>query len=239
MTIWEALRPAPGERVAVVGCGGKTTFVDLMAGAGRANRVLIMTTTKIRPPRQDGVLLCETLAECLAHKPQPGVQCLGVLNAQRGKFCAPPPQTWPRLTEGYDLVLMEADGSRSLPCKGWAKDEPVVPAFTSTTVGIVTLLALGKPAGPGTVLRMPEFTRLTGVSQGQAISLRTLADMIARPGGMFKSARGRQVLLINQVEDAAAMETARALAALLREEYPAAPKNIFAGSMIENRWCMV
>lgn len=238
MDINEILQPT-GQKLAVVGCGGKTSLIELLAQTGRDKKVLIMTTTKIRAPRQDGVTLCETLADCLAHTPHQGIQCLGVFDAVRGKFSGPPPEYWERLAQGYDLVLMEADGSRSLPCKGWADFEPVIPAFTTTTVGVVTLLGLGRPADRETVLRLPEFCRLTGLTEGATITKEALADMVGAPGGMFKNAVGRRVLLINQVEDDDAHTKAKDLAALLRQRHPGAVREIYAGSVIENHWCIV
>lgn len=238
MDINEILQPN-GQKLAVVGCGGKTSLIELLAKTNRDKKVLIMTTTKIKAPRQDGVTLRETLADCLAHTPHQGIQCLGVFDAARGKFSGPPPEYWECLVHGYDLVLMEADGSRSLPCKGWADFEPVIPAFATATVGVVTLLGLGCPATGETVLRLPEFCRLTGLAAGEPITMAALADMVGAPGGMFKNAVGRRVLLINQVEDEAALAKAKELAALLRQRHPGAAGKIYAGSVIENHWCIV
>ena len=234
----ELLRPT-GQKLAVIGCGGKTSLIELLAQANRDKKVLIMTTTKIKAPRQEGVTLCETLADCLVHTPHQGIQCLGVFDAVRGKFSGPPPEYWERLAQGYDLVLMEADGSRSLPCKGWADFEPVVPAFATATVGVVTLLGRGRPANGETVLRVPEFCRLTGLAEGDAITKEALADMVGAPGGMFKNAVGRRVLFINQVEGEVALAKAKELAALLRQRHPGAAGEIYAGSVIENHWCIV
>lgn len=234
----EILRPT-GQKLAVTGCGGKTSLIELLADTNRDKKVLIMTTTKIRAPLQEGVTLCETLDDCLAHTSHQGIQCLGVFDATRGKFSGPPPEYWERLVQGYDLVLMEADGSRSLPCKGWADFEPVIPAFTTITVGVVTLLGLGRPANGETVLRLPEFCRLTGLAESGTITMEALADMVGAPGGMFKNAVGRRTLLINQVEDEPALAKAKELAGLLRQRHPGAAGEIYAGSVIENHWCIV
>lgn len=231
--------PLAGARLAVIGCCGKTSLINLIAKTNRDKKVLIMTTTKIRPPREYGITLCDTVESCLAHKPHQGIQCLGVFHADTQKFTAPPQQHWPRLTAGYDIVLMEADGSRSLPCKGWSGTEPVIPFFTTHTIGVVTLLGLGKMANESTVHRLPEFCRVTGLSLGDMIGINALADMVGHPSSMFKNAVGTRVLLVNQIESPAGFEKAKEFAALLRQKHPEAVDKIFAGSVFENNWAMV
>ena len=93
-----------------------------------------------------------------------------------------------------ELVLIEADGSAGLPCKGWLDTEPVVVPFTTHTVGVVTLHALGKPANAQTVLRPVEFERLTGVALGQIITGNAMVRMV---DGMFERSVGMKALLLN------------------------------------------
>lgn len=227
----------PGETLAVVGCGGKTTLVGALARERGEGAVLVMPTTKILP--MHGIPLCSTLDACLAHQPQPGVQCLGVLNPDTGKLEAPPEAHWQQLAQGYGLVLMEADGSRGLPCKGWRDDEPVVPAFATRTLGVVTTAALGQPVGEDTVLNPDAFCHLTGLSLGDEITLDALADMVAAPGGMFKNRQGQAVLLVNRVEGMAQLKAAKALAQRIRVRHPKAVDLIYLGSAQDNQWVQI
>lgn len=228
---------APGCRVAVVGCNGKTTAIRLLAQTFRAHRVLVTPTTKIRPMRGADVVHT-TLADCHAHRPRIGIQCFGEqIEAEGGaKLASLPLPELAEIAAGYDFVFMEADGSRSLPCKGWRDYEPVIPAFTTHTLGIVTTAALGRAVGESSVQRIPEFSALTGLAEGDIITLEALAKMICAPGGMFARTVGKSHLLISHVEAPEQEREARALARLIRTAFPGAPDAILCGSAIEDRW---
>lgn len=226
-------------RIAVVGCGGKSSLINLLAKENRHKKVLIMPTTKIAIPCEKSISLCQTAAQCLAHKPHQGLQCLGVLHKQAQKFTAPPKQLWQGLAKGYNLVLMEADGSRGLPCKGWNCTEPLVPNFATQTVGLITLLGKWRPADENTVHRLLLFCQLSGLAKGQIIGTAALASMVTSPLGMFKNAIGSRVLLINQVESTPALKDAKELASLIKKTSPNFAGFIFAGSVFENKWTMV
>lgn len=187
--------------VAAVGCGGKTTLIETMARAFSQKKVLIAPTTKIRTPTAQ-VPICKSVAEALAHAPVPGRQYMGILEPIQQKLHSLPLDVLAQLVPDYHLTLLEADGSRGLYWKGWRADEPVVPHFATHTVGIVTLRGLGQIATEKTVCRLPEFTALTGVQEGQPITLDSLTAMVCHEHGMFRNSRGKEILLVGSVEDA-------------------------------------
>jgi len=225
-----------GSVVAVVGCGGKTSFIELVADRMRDKKVLISTTTKIFPPKMKDIVLCETLGQCEGHEPRTGVQCMGLLNRAGGKLEALPEAFLAALLPRYDIVLLEADGSRGLPCKGWLENEPVVPPYCTHTLGIVTMVALGKPAGETTVHRLPEFFALTGVGEGQTITSAALEGMVCAPNGMFKNSAGQRYVIVNQVEDAADAAAARSFLQTIKEKYPARFERLIYGSVRRDTW---
>jgi probable selenium-dependent hydroxylase accessory protein YqeC len=225
-----------GSVVAVVGCGGKTSFIELVADGLRDKKVLISTTTKMFPPKMKSVVLCETLGQCEGHEARPGVQCMGLLNSASGKLEALPEAFLSAIKTRYDIVLLEADGSRGLPCKGWLENEPVVPRYCTHTVGIVTMGALGKPAGENTVHRLPEFFALTGVGEGETITQVALEAMVCAPDGMFKNSSGQRYVVVNQVEDDAAAAAALAFLRTIKEKYPARFEKLLYGSVHRDAW---
>lgn len=222
-----------GARVAVAGCGGKTSLIGLLAQENAHSRVLVMPTTKIYPMRQADVVLCTSRKACLAHRPRAGIQCLGVLDEATGKLTAPPQADWAALVAGYDLVLMEADGSRGLPLKGWRKDEPVVPGFTTLRLGVLPIAALGLPATGETVCNLPAFHALTGLAPGGLVGPNELAAMA---GDMLRRGPGAAVLVLNQVESAAQLENAGLVAEAVRRRFPGLADAIVAGSVFDNCW---
>jgi len=222
--------------VAVVGCGGKTSLIEFMAEGLREKKVLISTTTKIFPPRMKDIVLCETLGQCKEHEARTGVQCMGLLNRTSGKLEALPLAFLQAIKTRYDIVLLEADGSRGLPCKGWLDNEPVVPDYCTHTVGVITMAALGKPACENIVHRLPEFFTLTGVGEGQTITPAALEAMVCAPKGMFKNSAGRRYVIVNQAEDEAAAAAARSFLQAIKEKYPARFEKLFYGNVRHDAW---
>lgn len=210
MKLFDLLELAPGERVAVVGCGGKTGVVELLFGEAAPLRALIAPTTRILPP-------------------PPGVFCLGVPDPPTGKLLAAPLEEIKRASADCDITLMEADGSRALPLKGWADWEPVVPAFTTLTLGVVGARALGLSATGEHVHRLDRFLALTDLDEGDVVDARAIARMILAPGGMLAKAVGRTALLINQADAQDALPIARAVRA--QSNLP-----IFVGSVWQKKW---
>jgi len=225
-----------GSVAAVVGCGGKTSLIGLIAEKLRDKKVLISTTTKIFPPKMKDIMLCETLLQCEEHEQRTGIQCMGLLNSASGKLEALPEVFLAELLPRYDIVLLEADGSRGLPCKGWLETEPAVPGYCTHTMGVITMNALGKPAGDSTVHRLPEFTALTGVGEGQTITQEALEAMICNSAGMFKNSAGKRYVIVNQVEDGAAACAARSFLQTIKEKYPTRFEKLLFGSVHNDAW---
>jgi probable selenium-dependent hydroxylase accessory protein YqeC len=236
MSVTDYLSISTGSVVAVVGCGGKTSLIELMADRLREKKVLISTTTKIFPPKMKDIMLCETLRQCGDHEPRTGVQCMGILNRVSGKLEALPETLLAELQPRYDVVLLEADGSRGLPCKGWLANEPVVPPYCTHTVGLITMNALGKQAGKTTVHRLPEFFALTGIGEGRTITSAALEAMVCDPNGMFKNSAGQRYVVVNQAEDSAASRAALTFLQAIKKKHPARFEKLLFGSVHRDAW---
>jgi len=204
--------------VAVVGCGGKTSLIRRLADSYQDARVLISPTTKMY-----------TMQTGNAH-------CRGVLRAETGKLEALPADELAGLTPQYDITLLEADGSRSLPCKGWLENEPVVPEYCTHTVGIVTMNGLDRAATGESVHNLPEFLSLTGLREGQAITMQALHDMVCAGGGMFKNSTGSRILLVNQVEDQNAADIAGGFLLVVKKRCPGFFAKLLFGSVHLDIW---
>ena len=225
-----------GSAVAVVGCRGKTSLIELIALQNKDKKVLVTPTTKIFPMISDDIVLCDTLQSCLKHKPKTGVQCLGQYNERSNVLEALPMQTLADMVPLYDIVLMEADGSRGLPCKGWKDHEPVVPDFCTQTVGVLTMCALGKTAANDVVHHLAEFMLLTGLGEGDIITVKALEDMVCLPEGMFRTSIGDQYLVINQVENESTTCEADSFLRSVKAKYPGRFKRLIYGSVHVGDW---
>jgi len=195
----------PKEVVSIVGAGGKTSLLHLLAHH-LDGRIVVMPSTKFYIPKQawpsyiNAPIIWSAQNEIVLAAHERLQDKLAGINV----FA---------MTSGYDYMLIEADGSRGLPIKGWGEEEPVIDPLTSTTIGIITIQALGMPLNNQTVFRYPEFSRLT--KAGLYLTLENMADLISHPEGLFKDSLGRRILLINQAETPKLVEEATHLLQLI------------------------
>jgi len=221
LLIHEALDISTGSIAAVVGCGGKTSLIELLAKSLADKRVLVSPTTKMFPMKTDGF------------------DCVGVFHEDSGKLGALPGDELAALIPQYDMTLLEADGSKGFFAKGWQDDEPVIPDYCTHTVGVVTLRALGLAATGAAVHRLPEFLSLTGLHEGEIISAEALSTMVCAPRGMFKNSVGRRFLIVNQVESEEAAQAARSFLTMIKKRYPGRFERHIYGSIRCKTWLEV
>lgn len=236
------LRPT-GELVAIVGGGGKTGLMFALARA-LPGRVITTTTTRIfaaqtrlapavclfqpgdepdpelsrakfanlagviRPG--DYGLLSECLdrhGRCLVIGRLAGDKASGVPVEIPGHFLARP---------DVDFVLVEADGSRMRPCKAPAEHEPVIPPESTVVVPVAGIDALGGRLVD--VAHRPErVAELTGLHPDDPLTIPALATLLSHSQGGLKAVPdgARVIALLNKVESAAQLASARQVARLL------------------------
>lgn len=161
---------------AIIGSGGKTSLLYTLGEelAEKGHRVILTTTTHIKPPRTvpltDGrdaaALLEEHRLICVGSKTPEGKLTAGALPL--AELC--------RLAE---YVLVEADGSKRLPLKAHAPHEPVIPPEAGRTLLVVGASGLNRPIGE-TVHRPEIFCRLTGATPEDRATPELVAEVIRR-----------------------------------------------------------
>lgn len=199
--------------IAFVGAGGKTSalfrLASAMAGPGR--RILITTTTHLLDPRGEpsrpafDLVLRPDMEALVSSATLPEVRAgLTVLLSREaeppGKMKGIHPSWIPALRASWDLILVEADGSKRLPVKAPAPYEPVIPPGTDLVVGVVGLDCLGQPMDDRTVHRPERFGDITGCTAGTPILWEHLVALAGHPEGLFKQAPGARVLLFNKAD---------------------------------------
>jgi probable selenium-dependent hydroxylase accessory protein YqeC len=204
--------------ITFIGSGGKSSLIELLAKKLTHNKrkTLVTTTTKMFPLPKI-----------------PGVTQAGIFNSESGKLESLPLPELERITGGYDLVLVEGDGAKKLPLKGWADYEPVVPEFTTATAGVIPVWPLGQKADETIIHRLPLFCALAGLKPGEIIGPAHLAAVIEH--GLFTKAKGRKLLFFNQIEDESALAKTREIIRLLPAAFCSALSGIIAGSVHQNR----
>lgn len=241
-----------GASITVIGSGGKTSLIWHLSAsfAMRSGRKILVTpATKMFVPPPETKLYDRYYGRCndgILPEPVPGITLAGHFNETNGKLESLPPSQLEKMLAGYDLVLIEGDGSRGLPLKAWTKNEPVIPSSTSLCIGMLPLWPLGKPVSESLVHRLPLFLALTGAGPGEPIRPEHIERLItgrqAESGavplpGLFTKARGKKVLFFNQIENEGALTQAREMAELLPPRFREGLCGIIAGSVRDD--CVV
>lgn len=135
--------------VALIGAGGKTTLLWLLANEARARgeRVLVTTSTHIMQPdaSQCDRFLSPLSAQELSHALAcGGVTCAGYPNAA-GKCTGLSPDLFAAAQLHADRIFYEADGAARLPLKLHRTDEPVLHPETDAVVILLGLSSFGRP----------------------------------------------------------------------------------------------
>lgn len=200
MTEW--LNINKGSVVSVVGCGGKTTLVQKLSRVMSEHmKVGVAASTKMYIPEQSvySDMFIRHQHECTEDVTAPGIYYFSDETVP-GKLHGLGAYMTAQAKAFMDVIMIEADGSRMRPLKGWAPYEPVIVEDTTLTIGVMNLKTLGMRASDEIVHRMPEFEKLTGIKAGEIVKTEHLCAMVNSPLGMFKYSKTRKVLLINHVD---------------------------------------
>jgi molybdenum cofactor cytidylyltransferase len=229
LSLAQALRLNSSACVAFAGAGGKTTAMFQLARALRgddAAQPVIVTATSHLGAWQTGLadrhIITEIPAplEELEHGLKGVILVTGELDSERTKPVNNSLLNWLQQFCAYHSIplLIEADGSREKPMKGWAEHEPPIPSFVELVVQVIGLGGLGKPLDDESVHRAEIFSTLSGLRIGETIDLDSLRRVLTDPQGGGKNipSQARKVLLINQADtpqlQSAAQELAQSLA---------------------------
>lgn len=235
MKLCQALRLTPGDVVAFVGGGGKTTAMFRLADelAGR-HRVLTTTTTRIfavqisrspahvtfDPARQSLADILPQLHRAIDQFGQ--VLLIGQADSDSGKAFGVSPEAVSALclTGQFDIILNEADGSRMRPFKAPAEHEPVIPANSSLVVPVVGLDILQQPLTSETVHRAERVSQLSETPIGEPVTIDTVTAILSHPAGGLKSVppSARVIPLLNKATDSARLTAGQQLACQLLAE---------------------
>jgi molybdenum cofactor cytidylyltransferase len=224
MTLAAALRVERGAVISFVGGGGKTSSMFRLATelSSAGFRVLTSTTTHISEEQArispvsigwDEIHLLkdrlDRYGQCLLTGPPDG----------KGRICGASSDLIHSLQEQntIDAILVEADGSRSLPFKAPGPHEPVVPEATTILVPIAGLNILGQSLDEAHTHRSEIIASLANQSLGTSITPATIARVLSHPSGGAKQlpAGARLIPLLNKADTAADLQHAGEIAELL------------------------
>ncbi|MDP3386103.1 MAG: selenium cofactor biosynthesis protein YqeC [Eubacteriales bacterium] len=192
--------------ITVTGSGGKTTLIselaELLVKMGK--KVVITTTTRIYLPRSNHAIT--VLGETMLTQLRPQHQCMvfagkGITTENKLEGFSSEEIVRIHKNPSIDFTIVEGDGSKMLPVKGYAFYEPVVPDMTDILISVIGLNAVGKAVSEKSVHRISEFEKITGKGYGDIIDKGDIIKLILSPAGYFKCRGKKNYLILNQVND--------------------------------------
>lgn len=201
-----------GHVVSLVGGGGKSSLQRYLARRFQENgmKTAAMTTTKIWRPAQ----FCTSIEDCRARWDAGEYAVCGEPFGE-AKLSAPKEAFLAALLGEADAVVVEADGSRCLPCKAPAEHEPVILPKTDIVIAVMGLDALGKPVGE--VCHRPErVCALLRCGEQHLITCEDAAKLLLSERGLRKGVGDRAYdVVLNKCDDALRLEQGKAILDIL------------------------
>ncbi len=228
MDLFEALAAQPGDCVAVVGAGGKTSLCWRLARelSARGHRVVFTTTTRVRQPAPGAFDLLRVsdiseVSNALAVSSGWRMACVaaaidGVIDdspvtesfmpAVHTKLAGFSSEVICRLREALAqgrtsvTLLVESDGARGLLLKAPADYEPVIPPCANLVCVVAGLDALGRPLDERVAHRIERIMALTGAEVGDIITPDMMVALLSHRDGGLKGipAGARAMAVLNQ-----------------------------------------
>jgi len=228
-----------GDVISIVGAGGKTTLMFRLAKEIKNNNanVLVTTTTKIYlPSEEEADIICigeDNFSECQIDKA--GIYVYGSGVNSENKIIGLREEHLDRLVPCFDYTVIEADGSKCKPLKGWKLYEPVVYKGTTKTIGVLDIQTLGMEISDSNIHRIEEFTRLTHGKPGEKITIDHLLKIIVHPMGLFKNHKGEKILLVNKADNSYYRSNAIRLLNEVRKNHKGFLDRIVIGSLAASK----
>lgn len=203
-----------GHVISLVGGGGKSSLQRCLAGCFQKNgmKTAAATTTKIWRPEA----FCTSIADCRAFWAAGEYAVCGEPYGE-AKLTVPREAFLDALLKETEAVVVEADGSRCLPCKAPAEHEPVILPQTDIVIAVMGLDALGKPIAQ--VCHRPErVCALLGCDEAHLLTCEDAADILLSDHGARKDVGKRMFyVVLNKCDDALRLEQGKQILEILHE----------------------
>lgn len=190
--------------ISLVGGGGKTTTMFALAEhyCRLGKRVLVTTTTHIGKPEK---YFAADQGEVLQLWSQGHYAVVGLPEKKTGSLDKLRSLSEPELEiymELADMVLIEADGAKCLPCKIPNQTEPVIPAACDLVIGVMGMSAWNQPVKTHCFRWEQVSSNLTErFADSDRITTELMAEILSSPNGTRKGAGTRDYhVILNQCD---------------------------------------
>lgn len=228
-----------GNIVSIVGSGGKTTLLFYLAKELKQNyNVLVTTSAKILKPSIERYDYLFTNVENFINS---NLKCKNnitviskSINETNNKLIGIDDDDLEKLINYFDVILIEADGSKTLPLKGWKNHEPPVLKKSNKTIGIIPVSVLGMNIDSSFIYGYEEFKKLAGTNT--TVNEDTIKNICISENGIFKNSHQEKYLFINQVDTNLDLEKSFKLADYLCENIENIDFKIVIGSLYKEKF---
>ncbi|MFZ5642167.1 MAG: selenium cofactor biosynthesis protein YqeC [Bacillota bacterium] len=226
MTLIDAFDIGRGDIISLVGAGGKTTLMYALGreAENRGWRAVLTTTTRIYPPEKDKdlTLICESAGAVLDKAGMVPEEIKQIVvaggDAGYGKLSGLKPEIVEELLlKGYDIVIVEADGSAGRPFKAPGNAEPVIPFGSKLVIPVIGIDCIGKTLSAEYVHRPEMVAEITGSREGDIINSGTVAGVLLDDKGYRKNVppKSRWIPFINKVNEGERLQVAIEISGIL------------------------
>ena len=203
--------------VSLVGAGGKTTVMYQLAEhfANLGKKVLLTTTTHIFQPACN---FAQNISEVEALWQAGNYAVVGNIEAGTGKLTQLSADVFETYSTFADLVLVEADGAKRLPCKAPAENEPVLLSVSDTVIAVMGLDALHHPIKE-VCFRLEKVQEVLGVMPEYCLTEEDAVKLLLSEQGAFKNVGQRTCFIVlNKCDDENRLNSALKIKSLLEKE---------------------
>lgn len=185
--------------VSIVGSGGKTTTMYHLARELINNKVLISTSTKIVVDNQEDFITINNISELTKMEIKPKVYLTGNTISNK-KFTGITNEQLDEIKNKFDYILIEADGSKNLPLKGWRENEPVILNKSNKILGVIPVDIINLELNKIEIFERDLFNDIVG-KEKTIFDIDCIYKILTSDKGIFKGFEGEKFLLLNKCDN--------------------------------------
>lgn len=204
--------------ISFVGGGGKTTLMYALAWEyqKRGLKVLVTTTTHIVKPLEQDNIFANDEKEVSGLWSQGRIAVIGN-DEKNGKLSMPKRALLAWASAAADVVLVEADGAKRLPCKVPEEFEPVILPVCDIVIGVAGLDTVGQKLRD-ICFRKERVAELLGVLEEHVMTEEDVAAILLSERGVRKQVGDREYyVVLNKCDDEACRKKGRKIFKVLRQ----------------------
>lgn len=201
--------------ISIVGGGGKTTILYALARqyAKQGARVLVTTTTHIQKPEDRVFAMTCDQVETLWEQ---GSYAVVGTPTENGKLKSLEKKEMDIYLQMADVVLIEADGSKGMPCKVPANHEPVLLGESDIVLGVMGMDAWCKTL-QNVCFRKEEAVQKFDLEMDDTLDEQWMADVLSSAEGTKKNVGKREYyVVLNKCDSKELLKAAKKIKELLQ-----------------------